>query len=410
MASITDRYDNTATFISLLTRIGIPTRERNKLINDGFTTLKLLVNQYSADISELTKYLKDLNKTFGSSTTTLRVNFTPFLISRIIGLTFYYTFCVKSLHTIPDPDIVDTEDVITYNMFYNHEFKMMKENEDDEETSLTIPELTDHHKWLKFRDALIEKLSHTIGDRNIPITYVIDSTVRSVTSPDTPLIESADLIDISDINIYDTDVVQFGPSFKKDSKTVWDILKSTLFDTPAWYHISSFDKKKNGRQAFKSLTDFYQGDDFNQFMIDEAFSILNRTFYRGETKVFTFDKFIKLHLKAHSMLIEANYNQGKGMDEATKVQHLKGGIKPKANLESALIAMRSGTVNINSFHSVKSFLAGEIQARKTRTDELDAIKRNVSGVMGKPNNNNKGKKNKKSFGPILNAFVDGRRV
>ena len=72
--------------------------------------------------------------------------------------------------------------------------------------------------------------------------------------------------------------------------------------------------------------------------------------------------------------------------------------------------MRSGTININSFHSVKSFLAGEIQARKTRTDELDAIKRNVSGVMGKSNNSNKGKKNKKSFGPILNAFVDGRRV
>ena len=131
MASITDRYDDNTTFISLLTRIGIPLKERNKLINDGFTTLKLLVNQYSADISELTKYLKDLNKTFGSSTTTLRVNFTPFLISRIIGLTFYYTFCVKSLHTIPDPDMIDTEDVIRYNTFYNHEFKMMKEYEDE---------------------------------------------------------------------------------------------------------------------------------------------------------------------------------------------------------------------------------------------------------------------------------------
>ena len=220
MASITDRYDNNATFISLLTRIGIPTRERNKLVNDGFTTLKLLVNQYSADISELTKYLKDLNETFGSSTTTLRVNFTPFLISRIIGLTFYYTFCVKSLHTIPDPDLVDTDNVVNYYMFYNHEFKMMKENEDDEETSLKIPELIDHHKWLKFRDALTEKLSHTIGDRNIPITYVIDSTIRPVTSANTPLIESAELIDISNTSMYETDVIQFGPAFRKDSKIV----------------------------------------------------------------------------------------------------------------------------------------------------------------------------------------------
>ena len=30
--------------------------------------------------------------------------------------------------------------------------------------------------------------------------------------------------------------------------------------------------------------------------------------------------------------------------------------------------------------------------------------------MGKPNHNNKGKKNKKSYGPILNAYVDGRKV
>ena len=88
MATITARYDNNPTFVRLLNRIGIPTRERNKLINDGFTTLKLLVDQYSADVNELTKYLKDLNKTFGSSSAALRINFTPFLISRIVGLAF----------------------------------------------------------------------------------------------------------------------------------------------------------------------------------------------------------------------------------------------------------------------------------------------------------------------------------
>ena len=414
MGTIAERYEDDTTFTDLLTRIQIPVREKNKLVNDGFTSLDLLVDQYSSDINEVSVYLKHLNKTFGArpATSGQQVNYTPFIISRIVGLTFYYAFCVKALHTIPDPDLIETEHVMEYYKFYKQVFKPLEDIEEDEDTTPKIPELSDHHKWIKFRDSFKEKLSHTIGERKIPITYVIDNTKRPVTRANADLLESDELIDISDIDSYDSRIMQFGSSYKKDSKLVWDILRSLLFNTPAWYHISSFDTTKNGRGAHNALVDFYQGDDFNQFMIDEAFVILNRTFYRGETKVFTFDKFIKLHLKAHSMLVEAGYNQGKGMDEATKVQHLKGGIKAKANLESALIAMRSGTININSFHAVKSFLAGEIQARKVRTDELDNNRRNVSGMSNNSGNHNKSKKSnkKKTYGTPLTAYVDGKRV
>ena len=62
------------------------------------------------------------------------------------------------------------------------------------------------------------------------------------------------------------------------------------------------------------------------------------------------------------MLIEADYNNGIGMDESTKVQHFKTGIKPKANLEVALTTIRSGTLNVNDFSNIKSFLATKIKA------------------------------------------------
>ena len=79
-------------------------------------------------------------------------------------------------------------------------------------------------------------------------------------------------------------------------------------------------------------------------------------------------------------------------------------------MESALIAMRSGTINVNNFHSVKSFLAGEIQARKSRDDVLESSnRRNVSGFN--TNNNKKSKYNKKkSYGPVLTAQVEGKTV
>ena len=60
MATITDRYDDDASFTALLNRIGLSARERNKLSNDGFTTMKLMVDHYSHDIENLKKYLKEL--------------------------------------------------------------------------------------------------------------------------------------------------------------------------------------------------------------------------------------------------------------------------------------------------------------------------------------------------------------
>ena len=120
MGTIAERYEDDTTFTYLSTRIQIPVREKNKLVNDGFTSLDLLVDQYSSDINEVSVYLKDLNKTFGARPTTSgqQVNYTPFIISRIVGLTFYYAFCVKALHTIPDPDLIETEHVMEYYKFY----------------------------------------------------------------------------------------------------------------------------------------------------------------------------------------------------------------------------------------------------------------------------------------------------
>ena len=84
MATITARYNDDESFTALLTRIGISPRERNRLSNDGFTTMKLMVDHYSHDIDDLCKYLKELNKSFGSANVNMRINFNPFMISRLL--------------------------------------------------------------------------------------------------------------------------------------------------------------------------------------------------------------------------------------------------------------------------------------------------------------------------------------
>ena len=63
-------------------------------------------------------------------------------------------------------------------------------------------------------------------------------------------------------------------------------------------------------------------------------------FYKGETKAFDFEMYVSKHLEGHRLLYEAKYNSGNGMDNATKIQHLKVGIKLDADLEHALTTTR----------------------------------------------------------------------
>ena len=78
-----------------------------------------------------------------------------------------------------------------------------------------------------------------------------------------------------------------------------------------------------------------------QRLQDEAFIILKNTIYRGETAKHRFETYVNRHIKAHKLLVESGYNDNKGMDNSTKIQHLKSGIKLEAGLEHALTTSRT---------------------------------------------------------------------
>ena len=410
--SMSDLYRDDAQFIALLNRIAIPARERNKLIAEGFTNMESIILHHRNDVKGFTKYLKELNKTFAAcSTASIRVNYSPRVITKLNGIVHYFNLCVNTLHTVPNITAINENDAITYGQAYI-EFTKISERKTDDDVEITVPDFKDNSNWVKFRDAVKAKMSRTIGSRGIPVSYVIDMNPRAITRPNAAYLE-VETPNIENPETFVSSAVHFGPDFKVDNRTVWDILKALLINTPGWYHISDYDRTRNGRQAWSSLIDFYQGEDFEQYLIDEAFSLLNRTFYNGETKSFSFEKYVQIHLKAHSLLVEAHYNNGRGMDEATKVQHFKTGIRPKANLEMALTTMRAGRVNTDSFHAVKSFLAAEVNARKVRNDQLSTQNktRYISSFRSGNNKRKPGKnKRKNNHTAAPSAIVDGKRI
>jgi len=74
------------------------------------------------------------------------------------------------------------------------------------------------------------------------------------------------------------------------------------------------------------LRQFFEGEDF----IERTRARLSSTFYKGETSKFNFEKYINVHKTAHRMLQDYNFNNGSGLDNSTKIQHCKSGIRPEA--------------------------------------------------------------------------------
>ena len=143
-----------------------------------------------------------------------------------------------------------------------------------------------------------------------------------------------------------------------------------LVGTDSFNHISSHSTTKNGRRAWLSLKSVYEGVDFSERQRETTFTRLTHTFYKGETARFNMEKYIAIHKNAHKMLEDAGYNGGMGMDEATKIQHFKSGIKSDAGLEVALTSLRADPTKYSDFTQVTTFLMSEVEHKTIRRAQL----------------------------------------
>ena len=376
--TITQCYNNEMAFRLMMHTIGVSMRERNKIISDGFQNLSTIISHHKNDVKGFETYLSTLNKTFASaSTETLRVYFSPVIIARFVGVVHYFNQSVNSFHTIPDQLFFDADDTSEYASNYR-DFRTRFKKNDDTDDEIKIPLLLGSTNWIDFRDKFITKLSATIGSRDIPLDYVIDDTPRRVNRANS-MMDEVSVLDIDDDNVFRAMTVHFGSAFKKDNQAVWLLLKKHLLGIPSYNHISRFDNTKNGKNAWKTLKDFFEGEDFRERMRESAFAKLSGTFYKGETARFSFEKYIQVHKAAHKMLEDAEYGEN-GMDNATKIQHFKQGIKVEAGLETALTQVRANPI-YKDFDQLISFLTAEVEHNSLRRKQLGHNKdRSISGV------------------------------
>ena len=299
MATITDRYSEDASFELLLIRLGLGANEIARINTDGFTNMSLLVKHFTYDVKGFKDHLSSLNKSLASATGVRRVYFNPIMTNRLLGVLYYFSHAYHTYHTIPNIDEVDDEMADLHGKWY---FASLRTKLDDEEAvSIKIPELTGANNWRDFKEKFILKLSTIIGTRGIPLDYVVDHTTRAIKRANATKIE-VEVMLLPDEELACTTATQFGPYFKDDSKRVVTLLKKLLLNRPAYNHIATACESKNDQKAYFDLANYYEGEDYVERNIASAFEMLNNTFYKGETKAFSFEKYVAKHLEAHRLL------------------------------------------------------------------------------------------------------------
>ena len=416
MATNRDRLREQGVTVQFFGHIGLQVVHLNVLISEGMRSFSDVVETYKEEgPEEFKKLLQDHNKAVDSRPHTgrgPRTRFTPVAIKRLTGVLHFFLISMYALHICPRITLIDADIADELGAAYYEKLAMDDdEDEDDDTIDTKLPVFRGTNNWTEFRDRFAFKLAHTKNRKGYSLDYVIDDTERQVTHA------NANLIDVDqpviNADTIRTRAVHFGPQYRRDNKKVWAILKSSLMNTPQFNHIAPFADNQNGRDAWFALRGYYQGEDFQERSRESAFNILRNTFYKGEATKFNFEKYVSKHLEAHKLLLDAGHNDGRGLDEATKIQYLRTGILAEAGLETALSTARAARDNIRDFQMMVTFLSGEVdQLALRRVDLRGARTRRVSafGRPARPNNNNRTRAPKRRRGEVPFETVDGRRV
>ena len=368
--TITQKYGNEDSFTELLERIGVSRSAQRKLLEDDFDNMRSLVSNYSNDVDSFVTYLKGLNKTFGGSRNN-SVRFSPVVTKRLSAILFYFVQSVGCLHTIPDIDNIDVDLCADLVQVYDA-YKKRRDVDGEEDTIIELPELKGHSNWTSYRDKFESNLSNMIGSRNVPLIYVIDESERPRITRTTAFLE-IDVMDLSDDSFFAANTTHHGPLFTEDNSKVWMLIKKSLLGHPPYHHIDEYERRRDGRGAWLALKAYYEGEDFVNKTIQENLTKLRTLHYRGESQRFGFEQFIELQKECYKRLRDVGYNNGAGVDEATKCSNLKTMILGDAQLETALSIARTRGLFNGTFDDLVHFLKAEVDELILRKKQLRSV-------------------------------------
>jgi hypothetical protein len=220
------------------------------------------------DVTEMAKRMSSRSVNAG------RVILGTMHIKRIQALVFWVKDLAKRGIT-PDPDEWDVDEMM----------KAMERKEADLNFDKVEVDLIDPGKcqtdfgWDAWQIAFMNKLSATMGAAKVPLSYVVRRDIDL----------SYVFEDEDEGRMYQMPLT--GENFKRDTKLVYSMLKAACVKTDAWTWIQDHDKSANGRQAWLSLVQHYDGTGELNKRVERAKEEMNRLHYKDE-KSYPFERYI----------------------------------------------------------------------------------------------------------------------
>jgi hypothetical protein len=225
-------------------------------------------------------------------------------------------------------------------------------------------------------------LGKAYGHENILLSYI----TREFSDPaDNPMPDPGLFRPTIDMELvrrarHDDDV------FVENNKKVWQMIRAVTHKTDAWSVVKTFARTENGRGAYFALVGQYKGRGHVNRIKTEARSVLDKLFWNGKSRNFSWDTFTSRLQGAFDDLAEF----GDFRTDEHRVTCLLEKVEKDSGLTAACTFIRNDPRYALDFSNALEYLSGEVMAlyRIRTRDTRDT--RNVSALSTPGRGQNRG--------------------
>jgi hypothetical protein len=264
-------------------------------------------------------------------------------------------------------------------------YKLKEDEEEDEDPDLP-GKLTTVDKVRIILEDIDDYLMRKRGNSDVPLAYVTRENVQ-------PLDDGLD--EGFGQPTYTAEMIRRAPHtgthYENDNRLVWDLIRHVTHDGPGWSWVQGFLKTRNGRAAYLAIKSHYMGESFTARLRAKDDMILEKTFYDGKSRSFTFERYCEVLQGAFTDI----YSTGEEVFEPRKIRILLNGIQDPRLSQAKSQVLATADLK-EKFENAVNFLAQFLDEKKSYSAK--GSPRNISSVSGDKRYNNTGRGNFRGTG------------
>ena len=166
--------------------------------------------------------------------------------------------------------------------------------------------------------------------------------------------------DLVDDDLISTSVME-GHAYSCHNKRVFDLLKRFVMEGPGWPFVQPFNRKRDGRAAFKALKAQAEGRSAIATRKAKAYAMIATAVFTGKGK-YSFDQYVGRHQQAHNELLFLE----EPVAETKKVTSFLAGIR-EPMLETAMQSCMGDELMLTNFELCQQYFKTIVENTKMRT-------------------------------------------